>query len=341
MKKNYALLFLMIAISSVCFAQPDVIQNNGYTFVKQWTNNLDGPSAGWSIANWTFDGNLCEFGPQGTVFQNGNLNLTIDKKTAGNMGFYPNKPYWGGEYYRSEKYLYGRFVVRMKPNTPAGVVTSFFLMNIEWNHNYTVPLEWSEIDIEFSGRTDRVQFTLHWIDNQGKHMDANYVTLNKNVTDDFHEWVIEWTPTYISYYLDGTLLFTFDDPVKLQEQARPQEIHMNHWVSDAPGWVGTLDESKLPVTASYDQIIYYKLDTPTGIEDENHTALWYESQANTIHFQEKHVGRKYVIYNSSGIEVQKGDIDRTVKLNENRVKGIYLIHVIGDDKVISKKVYME
>jgi len=60
------------------------------------------------------------------------------------------------------------------------------------------------------------------------------------------------------------LLHTFDDPVLLAEVEHSLSIRMNCWVSNSPGWVGAFDESSLPVTSTYEHIVYYELENPEG-----------------------------------------------------------------------------
>ncbi len=341
-------LFLITFFISLCVSAqlPNTVVSNGYTFQKEWTNDFNGTTTGWHVAEWTFDDNACEFGPSGIAFDDGKLKISISEKTAGNLGDNPEKEYWSGEYWHEEKYLYGRYVVRMKPNTPSGVVTSFFLMNIEWNQDYSQALEWSEIDIEFAGNTDHVQFTLHWIDDNGvKKMDPHTVNLSAPITDDFHEWIIEWTPTYIKYYLDGTLLFTFDDAEMLAQQARPQEIHMNHWVSTSPAWVGVLNESNLPITTTYDQLVYYRLDQTTTSTTNPSGAvsdIWFDTANQQLVLKKSVQATEYVILNGMSSVVQKGKVKGSVINIDNTLPaGVYVVQISTNKGTISEKIVIQ
>jgi beta-glucanase (GH16 family) len=343
--KKYTISLLLSAVCflSVAYAQqPDTIRQNGYTFTKEWTNTFDQQLPSWHVASWTFDDNLCEFGPTGLAFADGQLQLTILPKTAANTGTYPDKPYWAGEYWNATQYLYGRYIIRMKPTTPSGVVTSFFLMNIEWNEDYSQALKWSEIDIEFAGNTHEVQFTLHWIDEAGKKkMDSHTILLSIDAADAFHDWVIEWTPTYIAYYLDEQLLFTFDDPALLSTQARPQEIHMNHWVSKHPSWVGTLDESMLPVTTLYEELTYYKLDQTTThlVPKTSVPTIGYDTATRQLLLQHYPGSKKeYTIRNIQGKTVQQGHItDHTIPIAPELSTGMYILSIQTPDTHLEKK----
>ncbi len=244
---------------------PQKMTNDKYTFKLQWVDDFpDAFTNGrWAYATWTFDNNLCEFRYDNILMTDNALNLQITKKVDPSTTSYPDKPYWSGDVYSKEEYKYGRFICRMKPNSPSGVITSFFLIHIDFDANWN-PTEWREIDIEFVGTTEKVQFTLHWIDNGVHNQNPNTINLSIDVENDYHTWIIEWTPEYIKYYLDGELLFTFDDPYLISQVSEgPQRIEFNYWVSSATSWAGEFDESVLPIEASYDYIAYYSLDTTT------------------------------------------------------------------------------
>ena len=52
-------------------------------FVLDWTDDFDTLDRGrWSLANWTFDGNLVDFDPTNAVVQDGTLILAITKEGA-------------------------------------------------------------------------------------------------------------------------------------------------------------------------------------------------------------------------------------------------------------------
>lgn len=91
----------------------------------------------------------CTWRKSNVSFNDGRMNLMINKDIAGSSTLY------SGSEYRSKDYFgYGMFETAMKPIKNNGVVSSFF--------TYTGPsdgTEWDEIDIEFLGKdTPKVQF---------------------------------------------------------------------------------------------------------------------------------------------------------------------------------------
>ena len=67
-------------------------------FVLEWTDDFDTLDRNrWSLANWTFDGNLVDFDPANAVVQDGTLILAITKDTAtGFSGTVPKDEGGGG-----------------------------------------------------------------------------------------------------------------------------------------------------------------------------------------------------------------------------------------------------
>ncbi|MFN3405210.1 MAG: family 16 glycosylhydrolase [Cytophagaceae bacterium] len=334
----FCLVLMMNSFSLIAQDHPELVNSGQYIFKKKWTEHMNTKRAGWYFADWTFETNLCEFTPSMATFENGKLQLKIDEKPAGTPGKFPSKPYFGAEYVSAEKYKYGRYIVNMKPQTPAGVVTSFFLSFIEWNANYTQALEWYEIDIEFAGRTDRVQFTLHWMDNTGQQMQSHTVNLGFDAAHGFHDWIIEWTPSFIKFYVDDNWLYTFDDPVLVKEQEHEQYIQMNNWISNSPGWVGTFNPSVLPVITEYDYLIYYQLENPTGIEKNEDTELVIfpnpvmNNEINILSENLKNV--HYKIFNLQGEIINESFAkEGLITLSPETLSGIYFLEIYNENQI--------
>ena len=220
-----------------------------------WEDTFEnGINSRWHVADWSFDNNLCEFNSRMVNLEENQLVLAISKKERD--GNYPNKPYWGAEVYTAERYQYGRFKVLLKPNSPPGVITSFFLMDGVYDQGTLV--DWFEIDIEFPGSTTTISYALHWMVNGELKSTSKSVHLGFDAAEALHEYLIEWTANSIEFLVDGTSSAIFNDRTVLNELQHPMSIHMNYWVSASAGWAGTFDDRKLPIRTIYDTIAYYK-----------------------------------------------------------------------------------
>jgi hypothetical protein len=183
---------------------------------------------------------------------------------------FAGQSYKGGEYRTKESYLYGRFEVRMKTAQREGMLTSFF------TYNDMTPFDsqkWNEIDIEIMGRyTDDVQYNTI-TPGQMSHVGRRQTPFNPAL--DFHTYAIEWTPTYVAWFIDGTESYRQTGP-QIQTLIYPQKIMMNMWIQSAVNWSGQWNENSLPAFAYYDYVSYasYTPGAGTGGTSNDFTPQW-------------------------------------------------------------------
>ncbi|MFQ3576538.1 MAG: family 16 glycosylhydrolase [Cytophagales bacterium] len=328
------LIFMLVNVF-VFYSFSQSIVSNGYTFTKTYNNSLRSHNPDWGKGDWTFDENQCEFTADNISFSSSGMSMQVSEKGSF-KGRHPEKPFWGGEYFHYDQHLYGRYEVKIKPDTRKGMITSFFLLNIEWNQNFTKALEWSEIDIEFVGNNDTVQFNLHWIDENGdKHQIPVSKPIGKDIKNDFHLWTIEWTPTYIKFFLDGVEMHSYNDTKLLKEQQRPQEIRMNCWVSTSVEWAGRFNKSVLPVTTQYKDLVYYKLENPNALKDElkSNLSYVYDPVRKEIKFTIAEQVSEVTFFSTNGQQLESEQLNRNMFSIENPGNGMILVQVKVGGKV--------
>jgi len=157
--------------------------------------------------------------------------------------YYEGYDYTSGEIYSVDEFLYGKFVVNMKPADGAGLVSAFF--------TYTSAKPLNEIDIEMLGKDNSFILCNYWLSNKIKHPET--LQLDFNASSEFAEYIIEWTPEYIKWYVNNKLIRTVTEDIPYL----PQKIYMNLWLSDNTDWVGEIDHNNLPVHAEFDYVKYY------------------------------------------------------------------------------------
>jgi len=227
MKKQAFIRFLIFsAIVCLLFSSCATLKTPDVP-LPAWTDGFDDRDPRWNTGDWTFDQNLCRFDREHAAFSNGMLTLTISK-----AGTNSDRPYRSAEVFTSEEYKYGVFTARMKPNSPSGVVTSFFLLHIDFDKDWKA-LEWYEIDIEFPGRTDIVSYALHWMKDGEMRHTGKEVSPGIDLGKDFHDFTIDWTRGSIIFLIDGKESCRFDDPAVMEELRHPMSLHMNYWVSES------------------------------------------------------------------------------------------------------------
>jgi beta-glucanase (GH16 family) len=163
------------------------------------------------------------------------------------------KKYKGAEVRTNEKFLYGRFEVKMKSTRGNGVINSFFTFYDEPDFVEN----WNEIDIEILGRyQNQVQYN-GIIKNHEMHEYRQPLTFNPHTA--FHVYAFDWTPEYIAWSVDGKEVYR-DSGAYVKEMNKPQKMMMNLWISNAPGWAGPWADTILPVQSEYEYVKYYELN---------------------------------------------------------------------------------
>ena len=241
--------------------------------ITNWTLVNDFNSAtiasGWEKANWT-NGNMfnCWWDPENITFnESGNSlmkmkicqNSNPSHKLDGNI-----MDYNGSELRTTGTYGYGYYEVRMKPCKASGTNSSFFLYTKDDGNN----IEWNEVDIEFitkdmgDGRGLRSipQFNF-FIDNAGEGHEFLYTDLEFDASTAFHVYGIEYAADHISWYVDGTKVYTATGcekgchhHAKGSLPRRNMQIMVNFWPgTGVDDWLGPFNYSA-PLYAEYDYI---------------------------------------------------------------------------------------
>lgn len=202
---------------------------------RKGATSLFEASDGWTNGN-PFD---CGWTKNNTSFDNGVLNLTIDKDSSGQYN------YTGAEYRSLDHYHYGYYETSMKAIKNDGVVSSFF--------TYTGPSEnnpWDEIDVEVLGKdTTKVQFN-YYTNGVGNH--EYMYDLSFDASEGYHTYGFDWQKDSITWYVDGKAVYTATSNIP----STASKIMMNVWpgigVND---WLKPFD-GKTPLTASYEWVTY-------------------------------------------------------------------------------------
>jgi beta-glucanase (GH16 family) len=235
MYKTVLFAWLIITFHSIA-CKKDMNENG--KFVLKWEDNFDSLDlTRWTKSTHGFRNNMAYFIPENAVIVNNRLRLRAKNE------YYEGYDYTSAEVRSNEEFLYGKFVVKMKPADGTGLVSAFF--------TYTTSQPLNEIDIEMLGQDNRFITTNYWTSSKNKYSEV--LELNFNASSEFAEYIIEWTPDYIKWYVNNKLIRTVTKDIP----TLPQKIYMNLWISDNSDWVGEIDNSNLPVHAEFDYVKYY------------------------------------------------------------------------------------
>lgn len=173
------------------------------------------------------------------------------------------KPYKGAEIYSTEDYLYGRYEMRMRVAKGSGVLSTFFTYKDGSEIGNTF---WEEIDIEVFGKNDATQWQSNIILGTSRptiHSEAVHDALT-SLGDAYHTYVLEWTPDYVAWYLDGEEVRRINGTSTVTSLTSPQSLRFNLWAHTSPEWVGPWDDSILPVYQFINYIEVHTYNTATG-----------------------------------------------------------------------------
>ncbi|KAF9975657.1 hypothetical protein BGZ73_000613 [Actinomortierella ambigua] len=146
-------------------------------------------------------------------------------------GVFPTPFSCGELFWERERATYGRYScdIRTPVGKTVGHVTGFYLRSRGGG---------TEIDVELTGLyRDRVWFNI-W---QGEKQHPKPVTLPFNTSDNWHNYAIEWRPTWVAFSVDGAVLLNRSDvPTTPPDQANyrmsfnawPQLVHDTTWAGE-------------------------------------------------------------------------------------------------------------
>ncbi len=164
------------------------------------------------------------------------------------------KEYKGAEYRTKEAFLYGRFEVNLKTSFREGMLSSFFTYNDAGGG-------WNEINIEILGRYTN-DFQMNPI-TPGQVNHVGHYLMSSSPHADFHTYAFEWTPEYVSWFVDGVEVLR-QTGAHIQTLNLPQKIMMNVWIPQYENWVGIFYPDVLPSFSYYDWVSYYSYTPGTG-----------------------------------------------------------------------------
>ncbi len=154
----------------------------------------------WDLLDNTFPYNLVMFRPN-NVQTKSNSGIEISLKNEAFNGY----EITSGGLKSTREFQYGRFEIVMKPISYAGLISAFFLYRID---------PWQEIDIEFLGNdTSKMLVNVYFnpgddgtVQNYGTSGTPVLIELGFDASLDFHNYVIEWDPNEIRWFVDNNLV---------------------------------------------------------------------------------------------------------------------------------------
>lgn len=166
------------------------------TFEEAWTDEFESFSTTrWGKGNWTME--LTKLKTDNVVVEDGVLKLKMTKEEVDGT-----TNYYGAELYSKESFKYGRFEAKMKMACAPGTISSMFLYYNNSDKGGSYP--WNELDIEVLGKNSKAfQSNIITGSKSSKVTTEKVHNLSFATNADYHIYVMEWTPDYVSWSIDG------------------------------------------------------------------------------------------------------------------------------------------
>lgn len=177
------------------------------------------------------------------------------------------KPYKGAEIYSADATQYGRYVMRMRMAKGSGLLSTFFTYK---NGSEVSGAFWEEIDIEVLGKNEAYQVQSNIIIGSPRQSTEGLHTASASLADDYHTYVLEWTPDYVAWFLDGQEIRRINGGNFVTSLSNPQSMRFNIWASTVEEWVGGFNPAILPVYQFVNYMEYYSYNPSS----KNFTLSW-------------------------------------------------------------------
>lgn len=248
-------LLLAAALPGCGSAEDLVIGSVDFTVVHR--DDFDGERLDgdyWEVATHTFTPNLAWFSPNNAKVEGGRLVLSVTdvpapaEPTADEVP----KPYSAAEVRSRVPFLYGRFRARARFAAAPGVVSAFWGFYDHYSMSSGSSVE-NQIVMEGgvtpSGAGYEVRYSVN-VPVDALEPETHPPGFDPSAA--FHEVGFDWTPTAVTFVLDGKteLVVSADRAEQLREY---QRLVLSAYPSGA-SWLNPFDAATLPVTAEFDWV---------------------------------------------------------------------------------------
>ena len=230
------------------------------TYQLQWADEFDGTAVNTAIWNFETGNGSGGWGnnekeyyqTQNAAVSNGNLVITARKQSVGGLPYTSARLTTKG----NREFTYGRVEARIKLPQGQGQWPAFWMLGA--NINTVGWPKCGEIDImENTNTSATVLGTMHWFDTAY----ASYGGSVNTTPTDYHVYRVDWTPTAISWFVDGVQFHTANIANSINgtdEFHKPFFVLLNLAIGgNLPGQ--TIDESRLPASMYVDYVRVYQL----------------------------------------------------------------------------------
>lgn len=206
-----------------------------------------------------------------------------------------SKDYKSGELETTNRYGFGAFEARIHAAKGPGVISTFFLWKPGSDQAPSIP--WHEIDFEMGQASGDYQTQVMTPGTspplyRTEHAVAH--NLASRPWEAYYTYRMEWTPTYIAFYVDGNEVRRETDPVEFASMfmtdsngdtpvSERMEVRTGVWPGATTffGWSGVFDGSTVPTGHFVD---YMKIWKYTPNQANKFATVLMDEQFNTVNY---------------------------------------------------------
>ncbi len=178
----------------------DEFNLNGAPDVTKWGYDIGIGSGGWGNNELQYYTSR----PENVIVQNGLLKITAIKENYNGSAYTSSRLLSKGKF----SFKYGRIEVRAKIPTGVGTWPAIWMLGDNINNVGWPACGETDIMEHRGNEINKIFCTLHYTGRSG----ANGVGTNFNISDattTFHNYILEWSPSSMKFYVDTQLYYTF------------------------------------------------------------------------------------------------------------------------------------
>lgn len=221
---------------------------NGWRLI--WADEFDDVAA--TLDKWTMEDMAVEqnnelqyYSPNNVKIEDGYLTLIAKDENIHGRNFTSGAIHTKN----TMNFLYGKVEMRAKLPIGQGIFPAFWMMTNK--EDTWLP----EIDIlEMIGnRPDEIWMVLHGLDENNKKNTVSDYYIGENYTSEFHTFGVEWTPTNITWRIDGKIRFETNEYIPKEKMF----LYMN--IAIGGDWPGSPDHTtQFPALFEIDYVRFYQ-----------------------------------------------------------------------------------
>lgn len=233
----------------------DEFDNTGLPDSTKWTYDTEGNEDGWG--NWEAQ-YYTKANIKNAFVENGILNIVAHKEK------FEGKEYTSARLASKADWKYGKFEINAKLPEASGTWSAIWMMPGNWSYKDGNWPDIGEIDImEHVGHDlGVIHASAHSKDYQWqKQTQKTAIITVPTVNEEFHSYILEWTPDLLRTYVDDSLYFEYKNEGLGKTKwpyDKPFYIILNVAIGGAWGSADGIDNNAFPQAMEIDYVRVYQ-----------------------------------------------------------------------------------